>query len=139
MIQLTEPHNLRARYDFKRLAAFLLIGLSVLAGWQSAPCVSGQKSSHIRFTESLKLQEIEPGIEYGQTTSGKDSKDELTGPWLINVLRIDLRHARLKVVHALDEGVGVETRKNNACFRQRWSPENRHRQTLVGKDSADNN
>jgi exopolysaccharide biosynthesis protein len=31
------------------------------------------------------------------------------GPWFINVLRIDLKRARLKIVHALDEGVGLET------------------------------
>jgi len=63
----------------------------------------------VRFTESLKLHEVEPGIEYGQTTSGHVSKDALTGPWFINVLRIDLQRARLKIVHALDEGVGLET------------------------------
>jgi exopolysaccharide biosynthesis protein len=55
------------------------------------------------------LQEVEPGIEYGQTKSGHVSKDALTGPWFINVLRIDLKRARLKIVHALDEGVGLET------------------------------
>ncbi|HEY2974345.1 MAG TPA: hypothetical protein VGJ48_17645, partial [Pyrinomonadaceae bacterium] len=66
-------------------------------------------SRSIRFTESLKLQEVEPGIEHGQTNSGHASKDELTGPWFINVLRIDLKRARLKIVHALDEGVGLET------------------------------
>jgi exopolysaccharide biosynthesis protein len=85
------------------------MSLSVLAGWQAAPTALGQTSSDIRYTESLKLQEIEPGIEYGQTTTGFASKDELTGPWFINVIRIDLRRARLKLVHALDEGVGLET------------------------------
>jgi exopolysaccharide biosynthesis protein len=55
------------------------------------------------------LQELQPGIEYGQTTSGHASKDELTGPWLINALVIDLKRAKLKIVHALDEGVGLET------------------------------
>lgn len=52
---------------------------------------------------------IEPGIEYGQTTAGRASQDEATGPWFINVLRIDLSRATLKIAHALDEGVGLET------------------------------
>ena len=63
----------------------------------------------LQFTESLRFQEIGPGIEYGQTTSGYASKEEQTGPWFINVLRIDLKRADLKIVHALDEGVGLET------------------------------
>jgi DNA-binding transcriptional ArsR family regulator len=33
----------------------------------------------------------------------------MTGPWFINVLRVDPNRARLKIVHALDEGVGLET------------------------------
>lgn len=88
----------------------LLIVLSTLWVWQTPTrIVQGQASRSVRFTESLKLQEVEPGIEYGQTTSGHVSKDALTGPWFINVLRIDLKRARLKIVHALDEGVGLET------------------------------
>jgi exopolysaccharide biosynthesis protein len=88
----------------------LLILLSNLAIWQiPSPVVHGQASRSRRFTEYLELQEVEPGIEYGQTSSGHASKDEMTGPWFINVLRIDLNRARLKIVHALDEGVGLET------------------------------
>ena len=88
----------------------LLIVLSTLSVWQPPTrIVQGQTTENLRFTESLKLQEIEPGIEYGQTTSGHVSKDERTGPWFINVLRIDLKRARLQIVHALDEGVGLET------------------------------
>ncbi len=88
----------------------VLIVLSTLGVWQTPTrIVQGQESWSVRFTDSLKLQEVEPGIEYGQTTSGHASQDELTGPWFINVLRIDLKRARLKIVHALDEGVGLET------------------------------
>lgn len=107
--QLTINNNSATRRVSKRIPSLLLIGL-VLAGWQSQPRTArGQTSANLRFTQALKLQEIEPGIEYGQTASGHTTKDELTGPWLINVLRIDLRRTRLKVVHALDEGVGLET------------------------------
>jgi hypothetical protein len=95
----------------------LLIVLSNLAVWQAPTrTVQGQASRSLRFTESLRLQEVEPGIEYGQMTSGQASKDELTGPWLINVLRIDLKRATLKIVHALDEGV---SRKLSV----RWRPD----------------
>jgi len=88
----------------------LAIVLSTAGFWQlPLPAAQTQTTNALRFTSSLKLQEIEPGIEYGQTTSGHASKDETTGPWFINVLRIDLGRARLKIVHALDEGVGLET------------------------------
>lgn len=97
------------RYS-QELTCLFLIVLSTLAVWQTpARIVQGQTSSDVRFTQSLKWQEVEPGIEYGQTTSGRASKDELTGPWFINALRIDLKRASLKIVHALDEGVGLET------------------------------
>jgi exopolysaccharide biosynthesis protein len=33
----------------------------------------------------------------------------MTGPWFINMLRIDLSKARLRLVHAMDEAVGLET------------------------------
>jgi exopolysaccharide biosynthesis protein len=87
----------------------LLLVLSLAGAGLVPPHALGQTRSDVRYTESLKFQEIEPGIEYGQTTSGHVSSDDRTGPWLINVLRIDLERARLKVVHALDEGVGLET------------------------------
>ncbi|MCA1606489.1 MAG: hypothetical protein LC775_13710, partial [Acidobacteria bacterium] len=93
-----------------RLTWGLLIVLSTSGVFHTAASiVHGQPSRSFRFTESLKLSEVEPGIEYGQTTSGHASKDELTGPWFINVIRVDLKRARLKIVHALDEGLGLET------------------------------
>jgi len=84
----------------------LLTGVTL---WQVPAAVAQQQTSTVRFTEVLKFQQIEPGIEYGQTSSGYVSKDELTGPWFINAARVDLTRARLKIVHALDEGVGLET------------------------------
>jgi exopolysaccharide biosynthesis protein len=107
--QRSETPNSRAQRFFRGLVWLLLIALSVAGSWQSpAPIVQGQTSS-ARFTESLKFHEIDPGIEYGQTTRGQVSKDDLTGPWFINAIRIDLARAKLKIVHALDEGVGLET------------------------------
>jgi len=61
-------------------------------------------------TESLfKSEFIAPGIEHIQITRGYQSERESTGPWFINILRIDLSKARLEFVHALDEAVGLET------------------------------
>jgi exopolysaccharide biosynthesis protein len=56
-----------------------------------------------------KSEFIAPGIEHIQITRGYQSDKEATGPWFINLLRIDLTKARLRMVHALDEQVGLET------------------------------
>jgi exopolysaccharide biosynthesis protein len=56
-----------------------------------------------------KSEFIAPGIEHIQITRGYPSDKEATGPWFINLLRIDLTKARLRMVHALDEQVGLET------------------------------
>lgn len=106
----SRTNTFHVRPYFRWLSWALLIFLPILGTWQTPiSSVHGQTASSVRFTESLKLEEIEPGIEYGQITSGHASKDELTGPWFISVLRIDLKRATLKIVHALDEGVGLET------------------------------
>ena len=52
---------------------------------------------------------IAPGIEHIQITRGYKSEKEATGPWFINMLRIDLTKAWLRMVHAMDEAVGLET------------------------------
>ena len=57
-----------------------------------------------RYTSSLSFTEIAPGIEHGQIAS--ESTEE---PLRINVLRIDLKRTRIKLVRALDQGLGVET------------------------------
>jgi exopolysaccharide biosynthesis protein len=60
-------------------------------------------------TPAPKSEFIAPGIEHLQITRGYKSDKEITGPWFINMLRIDLRKARLRMVHAMDEAVGLET------------------------------
>src|SRR5712692_1248145 len=59
--------------------------------------------------EAGKSEFIAPGIEHLQITRGYKSDKEATGPWFINMLRIDLTKARLRMVHAMDEAVGLET------------------------------
>jgi hypothetical protein len=109
-IQTYRRSRLITPYFSPPLALLLLILLLALGPWQSPlQTAEGQTSVGPRFSESLKFQEVSPGIEHGQISSGYASKDELTGPWSINALKIDLSRARLKIVHALDEGVGLET------------------------------
>lgn len=92
----------------KGLASALLILLAVSIGQTPPQCALAQERNP-RFTASLRFQELSPGIEYGQVSSGQASKDESTGPWLINVLRLDLAKSQLRIVRALDAGVGMET------------------------------
>jgi exopolysaccharide biosynthesis protein len=86
-----------------------LLVLAIASSLSRLPTAATQTSDDLRFTRLLKFQEVSPGIEHGQISAGYASKDEQTGPWFINVLRIDLKQATLKIVHALDEGVGLET------------------------------
>lgn len=58
---------------------------------------------------AAKSEFIAPGVEHIQITRGHQSETEATGPWFINLLRIDLSKARLQMVHAMDEAVGLET------------------------------
>gem|GEM_PF-4409210 len=74
---------------FHRLALLLLILLGISGFWPPAPTLAQEQTPSARFTESLRFQAIEPGIEYAQTTLGQMTKDEQTGPWFINTLRID--------------------------------------------------
>jgi exopolysaccharide biosynthesis protein len=60
-------------------------------------------------TDQLKSEVIAPGVEHLQIIRGYKSEKEATGPWLINMLRIDLSQAHLKMLHAMDEAVGLET------------------------------
>jgi exopolysaccharide biosynthesis protein len=60
-------------------------------------------------SSAQKSEFIAPGIEHLQITRGYKSGKDATGPWFINVLRIDLSQARLRLVHALDEAIGLET------------------------------
>jgi exopolysaccharide biosynthesis protein len=108
--QRSQTRIFPARHFSRALAWLVLLLLAAAPLWQPrVQTAHGQASDSARFTGTLRFHEVAPGIEYGQTTSGHASKDVLTGPWYINVLRIDLSRANLKIVRALDEGVGMET------------------------------
>jgi hypothetical protein len=61
---------------------------------------------------------IREGIEHLQLARGQQSADEATGPVIINLLRVDLRKAEIRVVHALDEAIGLETTSSMAARYQ---------------------
>jgi exopolysaccharide biosynthesis protein len=59
--------------------------------------------------DNQKSEFIVAGVEHIQIKRGYNSENETTGPWLINILRIDPAKARLRMVHAMDAAVGLET------------------------------
>src|SRR6266571_4990570 len=56
-----------------------------------------------------EFQSVGRGIEHLRIIRGHKSESEVTGPWVINVLRVDLKQVDCRIAHALDEGVGLET------------------------------
>src|SRR6266850_2312249 len=84
----------------------LLIGLFACISFDATIPSATQT---LTSTADQKSEFIAPGIEHLQITRGHKSDKEATGPWFINMLRIDLSRARLRLVHGMDEAVGLET------------------------------
>jgi exopolysaccharide biosynthesis protein len=97
-----------------QIVSYLLLGLLLLTpGWRPPISVAFSQTTENANRFSFKFQDIAPGIEHGQATTGntskEESKNETTGPWFVNALRIDLSRATIRIVRALDAGVGTET------------------------------
>ncbi|MGI9165749.1 MAG: phosphodiester glycosidase family protein [Pyrinomonadaceae bacterium] len=103
--------------EFVLCLLFLLVSASSVSRLPT-PAASAQTAAAPRSTQSQQSQTVAPGIEYLQVTRGTATLDESTGPWSINLLRVDLNRARVEVVHALDEGVGLETVSSIAARHQ---------------------
>src|SRR5258706_2918037 len=88
------------------LLLFLSFDVGILTRAQESTKIAAQTAN---APSGLKSEVIAPGIEHVQITRGYKSDKEATGPWFINMLRIDLRQSRLRLVHALDKAVGLET------------------------------
>ena len=84
------------------ISVWLLV--AVLSASSSFAELTFAQNSARQYISSLSFTEIAPGIEHAQLASG--STDE---PLRINVLRVNLKRTRLKVVRALDQGLGMET------------------------------
>lgn len=92
------------RASFTRcVVTIFLIGITLSAFAQEQRPTSSEQAS------AQKSEFIAPGIEHIQMTRVARSQKENAGPWFINMLRIDLTKARLRMVHAMDEAVGLET------------------------------
>jgi exopolysaccharide biosynthesis protein len=92
-----------------------------VAIWASLPLLPHSKIAAHQTGEAGKqraseqgFQTVSGGVELLHITRGYKSTDDATGPWVINLLRIDLSNADLRIVHALDEGVGLETTSSMA-------------------------
>lgn len=85
---------------------FLCINAGILTSFQNTANITAQTAD---AQSGLKTEVIAPGIEHLQITRGYKSEKDANGPWFINMLRIDPRRARLKMLHAMDEAVGLET------------------------------
>jgi len=91
-------------YRYKTICSTLVVLLALTASSFKTP----SRGQH-RLLIQPQFQTIASGVEYLQLVRHQAAKEKGDGPWFINVLRIDLRRAELQVVHALDEGVGLET------------------------------
>ena len=72
------------------IVSLVLIGILACGDFGSFILASAQTSD---ANPSLKSEFIAPGIEHIQITRGYKSEKEATGPWFINMLRIDLTKA----------------------------------------------
>lgn len=92
---------------FIRKTTFLTFVLLLFSAYAETDFVRSQRL--IVKGQEPSFREIAPGVEYMQLVRNYAKGEEGSGPWVINLLQIDMRSARLKLVHALDEGVGLET------------------------------
>lgn len=89
----------------------IAILLSILAGptGPSGEAALRAQAVNRNANPDVQFREISAGIEYVQLTRSTSLPTGTTGPVIINALRVDLNSARFEFVHALDEGVGLET------------------------------
>jgi exopolysaccharide biosynthesis protein len=107
----TESGPFRLAAAIRRVSAAAIVGsaLFIAGGRVTSQTPATSPPNQAAAQASSRSEFIAPGIEHVQITRGYKSEKEATGPWLINILRIDLTKARLRMVHAMDEAVGLET------------------------------
>lgn len=99
------PNTIPSVRAARRLSSAVVICAALLA---VIPCVPAQEADR-PTAAGQKSEFIAPGVEHLEIVRGANSENNQTGPWFINILRIDPSRARLEMVHALDEAVGLET------------------------------
>ena len=111
MIFGTESGHFRLLAAIRRVsAAAIVVSVLLINGGQvTSQTPATSPLNQAAGQAGLRSEVIAPGIEHIQITRGYKSEKEAAGPWFINILRIDLTRARLRMVHAMDEAVGLET------------------------------
>ncbi|PYT02157.1 MAG: hypothetical protein DMF60_22125 [Acidobacteria bacterium] len=95
----------------------IVVCLALFASFSAAPRYStGQTQQPVNYPSGgAEFQSAGRGVEHLRITRGHQSDNEATGPWVINLLRVDLKQVELRLAHALDEGVGLETTSSMAA------------------------
>ena len=112
---MTHSSNIWLRQDLPghqimpTLLQGVLLFLCINAGITSFQNTANITAQTADAQSGLKTEVIAPGIEHLQIFRGDKSDKDANGPWFINMLRIDPGRARLKMLHAMDEAVGLET------------------------------
>jgi exopolysaccharide biosynthesis protein len=108
----------RSTLLFQRLILSIALSVALSAGlplWPRSKVAARQTGEPGKQRASEQaFQTVGRGVERLHITRGYKSVDDVTGPWVINLLRIDLGNADLRIVHGLDEGVGLETTSSMA-------------------------
>lgn len=65
--------------------------------------------SLLSTAQAQEFQAIRQGVEHLRITRGNQSQDEATGPFVIHLLKIDPNAVDIRLTHAMDSAVGLET------------------------------
>jgi exopolysaccharide biosynthesis protein len=95
--------------NFRRLILSIALLTACLASLPAYSRIAAHQAGEPKF------QLVSAGVEHLRITRGHKSETEATGPWVINLLRIDLSNVDLRIIRALDEGVGLETTSSMAA------------------------
>lgn len=101
--------------ESKVLSKRLILSIFLLAACLASLPARSSSSIAARQASEPEFQTVSAGVEHLRITRGYKSETEATGPWVINLLRIDLSRVDLRIVRALDEGVGLETTSSMAA------------------------
>jgi phosphodiester glycosidase len=105
-IDFTKGHSVGPATS-RLLIGCLVLLASLSAASQYSTGQPRQPGNH--QSGAAEFQSAGRGVEYLRIVRGHKSDNESSGPWVINLLRVDLKQVDLRVAHALDEGVGLET------------------------------
>jgi exopolysaccharide biosynthesis protein len=83
--------------------------VALARGWRSLAVLLVLLISVSQPLWAQEFRQLGRGIEHLRLTRGFPSADDATGPFVINLLRIDLQVVDLRLAHAMDSAIGLET------------------------------